>query len=78
MRTARVFLGSLAALALMTAPVLARDSNARPAEDRPATSSCHTMQRGADGEWISIPCEEIGTPAQPQPRSARGAETENH
>lgn len=78
MRTAHVLLGSLAAFALMTAPVPARQSNTPPTEERPVSSACHTMQRGANGEWISIPCEEVGSPAQPQPRSTRGAETGNH
>jgi hypothetical protein len=73
----QTLLGSLLALGVMTAPVLARHANTPPADQKPVSSSCHTMQRMADGEWVSIPCEEMGSPAQPQPRPAQ-AETAGH
>jgi hypothetical protein len=79
MRTMRAFLGSLATIALMSAPVLAKNSNAPPAEEKSAPSPCHMFQQGPDGNWIERPCEEVGAPAQPQPRpTGRGAETAGH
>jgi len=76
MRAMRTVVGSLLALGLTTTPVLARHSSTPPADQKPVSSSCHTMQRTADGEWVSIPCEEVGPPARPQ-RPAQ-AETAGH
>jgi hypothetical protein len=79
MRTVRAFLGSLAAVALMTAPALAKSSNVQPTDEKPASSSCHSLQQGPDGAWIEIPCQELGSPARPQPKPAgRSAETTSH
>lgn len=76
MRTMRLLLGSLATLAVMTAPALAKNSNVQPPEENSAPSPCHTLQRGPDGNWIEIPCQEVGAPAQAQPRpTGRSAET---
>jgi hypothetical protein len=79
MRTMRAFLVSLAALALTSAPALAKNSNAPPAEEKSAPSPCHSAQQGPDGSWIERPCEEVGAPAQPQPKPQdRGAEPASH
>ena len=75
MRITAAFLASLSALAVMTAPVLAANSNASQSDEKSVSSPCHTMQRGPDGQWLSIPCQEVGSPAQPQPRRGRGTET---
>ena len=76
MRTMQKLFSSLAALALMTSPVLAKNSNTQPPDEKSAASPCHTLQRGPDGAWIEIPCQEVGAPAQAQPRpTGRGAET---
>ena len=76
MRTMQKLFSSLAALALMTSPVLAKNSNTQPPDEKSAPSPCHTLQRGPDGAWIEIPCQEVGAPAQTQPRpTGRGAET---
>jgi hypothetical protein len=74
MRTMQKLFSSLATLALLTAPVLAKNSNAQPPDEKSAASPCHTLQRGPDGAWIEIPCQEVGAPAQPRP-TGRGAET---
>jgi hypothetical protein len=67
--------GSLSALALLTAPALAKSSNVQP-DETSAPSPCHTLQRGPDGAWIEIPCQEVGAPARAQPRPAgHGAQT---
>jgi hypothetical protein len=80
MRTFSAFLGSIAALAILTAPVLAKNSHVQPpAEERSAPSPCHTMQKGPDGAWVEMPCQEVGAPAQPQPRpTGRSAESTGH
>jgi len=79
MRKASAFLGSVAALALMTAPVLAKSSTAPPAEDKSAPSQCHSLQQGPGGAWIEIPCQEVGSPAPTQPKTpGRSAETVSH
>jgi hypothetical protein len=67
------FFGWLSALAVMTTPVLAANSNAPQSDEKSVSSPCHTMQRGPDGQWLSIPCQEVGSPAQP--RRGRGTET---
>ena len=79
MRTVSVILGSLTALAIVTAPVLARNSNTQQPDEKSAPSQCHSLQRAADGAWVEIPCQEAGAPAQPQPRpTGRSAETASH
>jgi hypothetical protein len=60
---------------VMTTTALAQNSTPAPSEERSASSPCHTMQRGPDGQWLSIPCQELGSTAQPQPRRAHGTET---
>jgi hypothetical protein len=77
MRKVGAVLGSLAALAIMTAPVLAKSSTAPPTEDKPASSQCHSLQQGPGGAWIEIPCQEVGSPAPPKP-PGRSAETVSH
>jgi len=84
MRTVSALLGSLAALvfalALMSAPVLARNSNAQQTDDKSAPSPCHSRQQGPDGTWIEIPCQELGgSSAQTTPKpTGRSAETASH
>jgi hypothetical protein len=79
MRTFSALLGSIAALAILTTPVLAKHSQPQPAEEKSAPSPCHTMQKGPDGAWVEMPCQEVGAPAQPQPRpTGRSAESAGH
>jgi hypothetical protein len=78
MRKVGAFLGSLAVLAIMTAPVLAKNSTAPQAEDKSAPSQCHSLQAGPNGVWIEIPCQEVGSPAAPPPKPPRSAETVSH
>jgi hypothetical protein len=75
MRITAAFFGWLSALAVMTTPALAANSNAPQSDEKSVSSPCHTMQRGPDGQWLSIPCQEVGSPAQPQPRRGRATET---
>jgi hypothetical protein len=63
MRIARlIFLGSMAALAALAAPALAKNSNV-PKTDDNSTSNCHAYQQTADGSWTELPCQEMGVPS---------------
>ena len=74
-----IFVGSMAALAMMTEPVLAKSSGAEKSDDKPTSSSCHAYQQAADGTWTQLPCQELGAGAQPQRKSAtRSSEEETH
>ena len=61
-----IFAGSIAALSMLAAPVLAKNSNAQKTEETSASSSCHARQQTADGTWVELPCEEIGAASQRQ------------
>jgi hypothetical protein len=75
-----IFFGSAAALLTLAAPTLARNSSANShtakATEAPASSSCHAYQRAADGTWMQLPCQEMGSKAPAQPRSAAKSSTE--
>jgi hypothetical protein len=72
MRVARmIFVGSVAAFAVATAPLLAKNSNssasnanAQKVEDKPASTGCHAYQQAPDGSWTPLPCQEAGPTAQ--------------
>jgi hypothetical protein len=65
--TALIFIGPVAALAVLAAPTLAKNSTAQQkSEDRPTSSSCHAYQQATDGSWTELPCEETGTAGQTQ------------
>jgi hypothetical protein len=73
-----ILFGSAAALLTLAAPTLARNSSAHshPAKttDTPAAASCQAYQLAADGSWMQLPCQEMGSRAQAEPRSsAKGA-----
>jgi hypothetical protein len=78
-----IFTGSVAALAMLTTPVLAKNSNTQKIDDTsassPASSSCHAYQQAPDGSWNPLPCEESGTSSQAptQHRSASQSSNEN-
>jgi hypothetical protein len=75
-----IFAGIVAALASLTAPALAKNSDARNSEARnsdakttgeqPASSSCSALQQTADGTWARLPCQEVGSPQQAPHKSA--------
>ena len=84
--TRLIFLGSIAVLAAMTAPVLAKNSslnshanaNAQKADDQPAAQGCHAYQKTPDGSWVKLPCQELGrtAPAATHGKSATRAPDE--
>jgi len=78
MRIAKlVFAGSLAAIAAMATPALAKSAERQKAEEKStaATSAgCQAYQQAADGTWNQLPC---GEPGATQHRAAtKGADDE--
>jgi hypothetical protein len=71
MRTvSAILLGSVAALAILTAPVLAKTSDAQQTDEKPTSSPCHSYEQNPDGSWAQLPCQELGPPAQTQHKPA--------
>jgi hypothetical protein len=70
MRIAQVIVVvSLAALVAMTAPALARNSQAHKAADEQTSSaSCQAYQQAPDGTWTALPCQEHGAATQTEHR----------
>jgi ABC-type phosphate transport system substrate-binding protein len=67
MRIAHViFVGSVATLAVLTAPALAKNSTVQKTDDQSTSSSCHAYQQAADGSWTVLPCQEEGSAGQTQ------------
>jgi hypothetical protein len=78
-RIVSAVLASIAALALLPAPVLAKNSNAPRTDDKSSPSQCHSPQEGPGGAWIEIPCQELGVPSQTQHKpEGRNAEQAQH
>jgi hypothetical protein len=71
-----IFAGSVTALAVLTAPALAKHSGAPKTDDASASSSCHARQQVANGSWTEIPCQEVGAGGQTQHKSATENEGE--
>ena len=78
-----IFTGSIAALAVLTAPALAKNSNTQKVDDTSASSAsstCHAYQQAPDGSWTSLPCQENGSARQTQTQhksAARGPADED-
>ena len=76
-----IFVGSIAALAGLTAPALAKNSNssaegdakAQKIGDTPAAQGCHAYQQAADGSWIPLPCQEPDPTSQAPTHSKSAA-----
>jgi hypothetical protein len=78
MRINHVLLAVAFAVATMlTAPVLAKNSNAQKGEDKSTSSSCSAYQQAPDGSWEPLPCKETGERSQSQTQnrtSSQGAD----
>jgi hypothetical protein len=71
MRLANViFFGSIAAVAVLTAPALANNSDAQKSTDKSASSPCKAYQQAPDGSWTPLPCQEMGAGQAAQRKSA--------
>jgi hypothetical protein len=70
MRIANMIFAASVAAAILTAPVLAKSSEAPKTDEKQTATSCDTYQQQADGSWAKQPCAELGAPGQMQHRSA--------
>lgn len=62
-----VFAGAVAAATVLTAPVMAKNSDTQKGEDKStSSSSCSAYQQAPDGSWEQLPCKETGERPQPQ------------
>jgi hypothetical protein len=67
MRIARmIFIGSVAALAVLVTPALAKNSEPPKTDDQSTSSSCHAYEPAANGSWTELPCQEVGGQKQRQ------------
>jgi hypothetical protein len=70
MRIVPLIFGGFIALAVLTAPALAKNTHTQKIDEQPASRSCQAYQQAADGSWASLPCQELGAGAQAQHKSA--------
>ncbi|WP_213774611.1 hypothetical protein [Bradyrhizobium sp. dw_78] len=70
-----IFVGSVAALAALAAPALAKNSDAQKSDDTSASPACHAYQPAADGSWTQVPCQEVGA-GSPTPRKSAASTPE--
>jgi hypothetical protein len=76
--TSVIFAGSVAALAVLATPALAKNfdsktSDVQQSDAAPASAPCYSYQPKPDGSWTQLPCQEVG--AKPvQRRSAAKTE----
>ena len=70
MRIAPLIFGGFTALAVLAAPALAKNSHTQKIDDQPASRSCQAYQQAADGSWAPLSCQELGTGAHGQHKSA--------
>lgn len=65
-----VFVGSMAALASLTTPALAKQPDAQKTSEQTTSSPCSARQGTPDGSWKQIPCQELESPNQAPRKSA--------
>src|SRR5260370_42194039 len=63
-----MLVGSMAALASLTAPALAKHSDAPKANEQPTSSPCSAYARAADGTWTQLPFQQLGSCSIGPPR----------
>jgi hypothetical protein len=73
-----VFAGALAAGAVLTVPVQAKNSDAQKGEEKSTSSSCSAYQQAADGSWEQLPCKETGERGQAQTQHRTPAQASDH
>ena len=71
-----ILAGSIATLAVLATPVLAKSANATTAEapkadDPSASPACHSYVQTPEGEWKPAPCQEVGIET-PTPKKHAG------
>jgi hypothetical protein len=68
-KSGAILLGSIAALAVLSAPAVAKSSRAQKADDKSAASECSAYEQAPDGSWRPLPCREIDSGGQTHQRS---------
>jgi hypothetical protein len=68
-----IFAGAMAALTVLAAPALAKNSAVQKTDEPSAASACHSYEQEADGSWKPVPCQELGPGQQAQHRPATGS-----
>jgi hypothetical protein len=61
LKSGGILLGSIAALAVLSAPVLAKSAGSQKADDKSTASPCSAYEQAPDGSWTPRPCGEIGS-----------------
>ena len=74
---AAIFACSMAALAVLATPALARNSGAQSTDDKSTATPCSSYEQELNGEWKPIPCQEVGGQTQHKP-STGSADTATH
>ena len=72
-----IFASAVAAATVLTAPVLARNSDTQRSDAKFTSSPCSAYQQAPDGSWEPLPCKATGERGQPQTQnrtSQQGAE----
>lgn len=55
-----ILLGSIVVLTILSAPALAKSSDAQKDDDKSAAAACSAYEKAPDGSWTPVPCQEIG------------------
>jgi hypothetical protein len=69
-KSGAILLASIAVLAVLSAPVLAKSAGAQKAEAKSALSGCSAYEQAPDGSWKQLPCQETGSGGATHQRSA--------
>ena len=70
-----IFAGSMAALAVLAAPALAKNANAPKPEEQAASAGCTSYEQAPSGEWKPVPCQEgSGTQTQHKPATTSSSD----
>lgn len=76
MRMAKPPLIALTALALLAAPALAKNTKAQKAESEDTSPPCFSYRLGPDGNWVQLPCQEVGNQPSSQHRAPSKSQDE--
>ena len=63
-KASAIFVAPMLTLAVLMAPVLAKNSGAQRTDDEQASSSCHAYEQNSDESWKPLPCRELGSGAK--------------
>jgi hypothetical protein len=70
---AAILAGSMAALAVLAAPALARNSDAQRTDGKSTATPCTSYEQVLNGEWKPIPCQEVGPGGSTQHKPSAGS-----